>query len=977
MLIVKYKRLIFTCLLITIFTISFTSIIQSKSYYYQYLNKNPRDYRFNTQALNRTGKIFTNVSIITQDCVINRENPSKSIQPSIYIPGYNISRAKMNIVNITALNYTRDIEIDPTQIFSSSEDKPAYIYQMFSVELNQYINNVSIFIQDIINAYNYTEENSWEVAIENCTKDGIPSNHTLGSLTKPHPSNIAAHWKFFDFKNSESGPVFLNVSNTYHQVENGRDIYWFALRIKIPPDDSKYGGGPKFLYFNPDSYDQTNYGEGDTYLFYDRVVFENFTRNHVKQIIGPINGTHLKGNVISFEEDDNDRYLMNTHSKNISLQLNFNIKNISSGILNKSLIDKLSTLPGRLYWALFHYLFVNSIDFYITTNISNINAVSEAKIYMKNFTDGKWEDMSDRIDILREKEKKISLKLSSAADKWGILKCFINYSNNNEMQFLFTYVGNSSFDVSYNKFVIDFGERIVLNNTILKYDPLIQEPIYPSSINEKNMNGTILSQKNLDLVKYNDDKFLKAQADSNNLSLEFKFYILPGVNFSFRDVDVLDWGVYGIAPIYPNPIVPQIDFRISSNVSISSSNDLELATIEIYKGKQNYTFLSAEDNAKEWIEISSDNKTLANKDETTQEEILTPLQTWLFIQFINMSDDNSIRIRLRYLGNGTFEKFNVTIDEFSLNFYLQNIIPSDIACRIGLGLKNSEILPSIIRLINFGIPVLDNGFRSGIWAHDINNGQPKQGYFEFNMSSIWRVVHFDVNGTYELYKVIVNLEFIRATKKQYMVGEQVFEVKVTTVSGKPIDNVDIIFELLDSNSLVQYQTTSRTNLQGIASASIKFSNTGEKYSIRVRFDGEDVYLASEIIVTNIRVVDDFILFMDSFYNVLPYIIFALAGIVTALIIIQSRKSKIRRIWADKAKILDDLVNISYIMIIHKEVGVSIYNKQISLESIDSDLISGFLQAISQFKREFKKEDKKSRESKGFEMDYYDFKIIIT
>ncbi|MHA1337757.1 MAG: hypothetical protein ACTSVY_00755 [Candidatus Helarchaeota archaeon] len=102
----KYKRLIFTCLLITIFTISFTSILQSKSFYYQNFNKNSRDYRFNTQALNRTGKVFTNVSIITKDCVINRENTSKSIQPSIYIPGYNISRAKMNIVNITALNYT-------------------------------------------------------------------------------------------------------------------------------------------------------------------------------------------------------------------------------------------------------------------------------------------------------------------------------------------------------------------------------------------------------------------------------------------------------------------------------------------------------------------------------------------------------------------------------------------------------------------------------------------------------------------------------------------------------------------------------------------------------------------------------------------------------------------------------------------------------------------------------------------------------
>ena len=76
-------------------------------------------------------------------------------------------------------------------------------------------------------------------------------------------------------------------------------------------------------------------------------------------------------------------------------------------------------------------------------------------------------------------------------------------------------------------------------------------------------------------------------------------------------------------------------------------------------------------------------------------------------------------------------------------------------------------------------------------------------------------------------------------------------------------------------------------------------------------------------------------------------------------------------------ILDDLVNISYIMIIHKDVGVSIFNRQIAIEGIDSELISGFLQALSQFRQEFQKGAKKEQVSKGFEMDYYDFKTIIT
>ena len=64
------------------------------------------------------------------------------------------------------------------------------------------------------------------------------------------------------------------------------------------------------------------------------------------------------------------------------------------------------------------------------------------------------------------------------------------------------------------------------------------------------------------------------------------------------------------------------------------------------------------------------------------------------------------------------------------------------------------------------------------------------------------------------------------------------------------------------------------------------------------------------------------------------------------------------------------------MVIHKDIGVLLYEKQIASEIIDGDLISGFLHAISQFRGEFNGDRTSSTESKGFEMDYYDFKIII-
>ena len=98
------------------------------------------------QAINRTGKIFSNITRINENCFVNREQPSLNNQPSIYIPNYNISHAKMSFENITAINYTRYIEDDFTEFIASSYRGPTYIYQKFAIELSQYVNNVSILL---------------------------------------------------------------------------------------------------------------------------------------------------------------------------------------------------------------------------------------------------------------------------------------------------------------------------------------------------------------------------------------------------------------------------------------------------------------------------------------------------------------------------------------------------------------------------------------------------------------------------------------------------------------------------------------------------------------------------------------------------------------------------------------------------------------------------------------------------------------
>ena len=193
------------------------------------------------QAINRTGKTFNNITRISKNCYINREFPGLNSQPDVFIPNYNISYAKMTFENITALNYTRNIERDFSEFIISSQNGPTYVYQKFAVEINQFVNNVTILIQDLNNPTLFTDENSWEVAIVNCLNDtnGTPNpTETIGLLQKPHPISFATHWEIFDFKNDGLGPIFLDTSTTNMTTEGGINKFWFK-QVKNAPNDTR------------------------------------------------------------------------------------------------------------------------------------------------------------------------------------------------------------------------------------------------------------------------------------------------------------------------------------------------------------------------------------------------------------------------------------------------------------------------------------------------------------------------------------------------------------------------------------------------------------------------------------------------------------------------------------------------------------------------------------------------------------------
>ena len=937
------------------------------------------DNNINPQAVNRTGKDFSNKTITSSNCYINREIPGLNEQPEIFLGDYILSYADMQFNDLEAINYTRNLEANPSDFIFNSRKGPKYVYQKFAIEVSQYINNVSIFIQDINDPEVFSDENSWEVAILNCSDDsaGTP-NATLGeALQKPHPLVWSAHWEVFDFKNSSIGPIFLNISHTKKTTENGIDKYWFAFSVKIPPDYTEHNNYPKFLYFNPDGGEPENEGEGSTFAISPDFFFDNYTVNHVVEN-RTINGTWIKGDLDSFKDaDDENRYIVTNDTNNfLNLTTRFELKDLRNSQYNYTellLYIYFNYLGFRDTWMAEHYKYIYSIDFSIAINVNESDNIDNATLYAyrsRGLVNGeRWCNISNLVDTVIDLENETeSLKKYSIRGPWEKYEFLSLLDSTNSLLLKFEYNGTSDFNVSINQFTIEIGELDSLG-TIQSHDPLIQEMYYAKSVSITNGTTEKFGNQSLELLKYNENDFYWAQADKNITSIEFKLHLLPDLDSSSWDIDYYDW-----ISSYPNPLVPQIDIRVSSNVSINHPYNITMAALEIYKGDKTFEFFSEEDNEKDWIVVMN-NRTIPYVNETTEVFALGAGEAWIVLNVLNESDGNSIRMRLRYETNSIFdEQFNVSIDEFSVKMYIQNAFSSDIASSIGLGLNSDTLKPSDIQLKNLGDEVLDDGS----WEYNIADGTLEQGYYEFNVTSLWDSIRFNVKGYYEYYKLKVKIIFSEESNTQYMAGTNYFSVNITNWDGDPLENLEITFEVLDVNEKVASKATAITNELGIAATSLNFEELGSNFSVRVSFTESGIYAGSEVISEDFRVVNDFVLFLDTFLLILPYILIFIAGILVFMVLRQQKLSKYRKYWAGEALILDDLLKISYIMIIHKDAGVTIFNNQISMD-LDSDLIGGFLTAISSFRSEIKKSGDDAIESggKGFEMDYYDFKIVIT
>ncbi|TFG21241.1 MAG: hypothetical protein EU529_13760, partial [Promethearchaeota archaeon] len=356
-----------------------------------------------TSGIESGGKLYTQETVQIQDCYINNKHPGLNRLPNIFIKNNFLSEAQITFDDIIVHNVTYELESGYTAAFKSrSYYEPTYVYQKFWIDKSQFLYNVSIYILDEINELRVDETNAWEVAIMNCSNDGAPfENGTIKApLSKNRPGDRFQQWFTFDFLNSPIGPIYLDKDNTNWTEEEGVRKYWFAYRVKMPPDDSHLGGGEKYLFFKPDGEDSDDIDVGATFVkgaFYGGAHRKLFFENNVTDIVNVINNSSIVGDLDSFKFTDNDRFVVQSETDNLTITTRVNFGFWSRAILNQTINyfpnqpwEELWGITWEELWDLFHPYLLYGFDFNIVTNISDVSILKTAEIFLYNASSSDW-----------------------------------------------------------------------------------------------------------------------------------------------------------------------------------------------------------------------------------------------------------------------------------------------------------------------------------------------------------------------------------------------------------------------------------------------------------------------------------------------------------------------------------------------------------------------------------------------------------
>ncbi|MHA1268865.1 MAG: hypothetical protein ACTSPY_03685 [Candidatus Helarchaeota archaeon] len=211
-------------------------------------------------------------------------------------------------------------------------------------------------------------------------------------------------------------------------------------------------------------------------------------------------------------------------------------------------------------------------------------------------------------------------------------------------------------------------------------------------------------------------------------------------------------------------------------------------------------------------------------------------------------------------------------------------------------------------------------------------------------------------------------------------------------------------EIIEGQSLtISIFLINDTNEAGLINETIKFSFGGGIPDRIARTDSNGMALIELIIPTGITTLNIYITYEGSIESSLStlstpitisvisflqyigrYILWILIGVVAVVsivlihkyTIVKPRKARKTKRLTKIANKFRDIANLQFLMVIHRNANLSIFNYSIGDTEFDPVLVSGFFGAIGSFEFELSKKVSGEQSSEGFELSYSKYKILV-
>lgn len=270
---------------------------------------------------------------------------------------------------------------------------------------------------------------------------------------------------------------------------------------------------------------------------------------------------------------------------------------------------------------------------------------------------------------------------------------------------------------------------------------------------------------------------------------------------------------------------------------------------------------------------------------------------------------------------------------------------------------NTSIINPLFASLQFGQDSnLSGQYQSGQYIFEILATDLEVGVLNFNIT-------FAKYG-YENITVEFSIEIV----EEYSIEILLVDSPDRIVQG---DTLPLVFKVTYDNGvnllpLVGATIILQTNNPDISAISNQTDASGNVYfafvlpngeytelNITLEYDGVQYGIAGGNNLFSLQVERAEIIPMWVVYLVLGFVGFIAIAVTVQKRIIEPRRMHFTDMVMSSATVFEDAINIQHVMIIFKSWGTSIFFKSFAEETLDPDLISGFLSAVQSFGKELK------------------------